>query len=597
MSRGQVFRRLLGYVIPYKKRFSIAVFCTVVVGALNAVPALLVRYAVDDVLIEKDMSIAFYLATGIGGAYVVKSIFAYGQNYFMYWVGQRVVMDVRNKLHSHFLHLPLSFFDEKTTGDLMAKVTYDISLMRKAASNAIRDLGRHFFTFLALLGVAIYQNPRMTLIAIVAVPPVGFLIARLGEKIRRITRRTQERMGDISTLMKETYDGMRVVKTFGAEGYEEKRFARANLSFFRTIMGALRPRALGPPVVEAVGGVLGGLILWYGSALVIRGEMTAGQLSSFLVALGMLYNPLKSFTRVYNTLMEGVAGAQAVFEIMDDHAPEPAVSSGHRLGRLSQGIRFEGVDFSYGGSPVLRNVDLEIPSGAIFALVGMSGAGKTTLLDLIPRFYAPVAGRITYDGIDGGEIELSSLRKQIASVSQRVVLFSGTVAENIAYAIEGAPDMAAVEKAAKLAHAHEFISRFPQGYDTLIGEDGARLSGGERQRLAIARAILRNPSILLLDEATSALDAESEQLIQDALEHLMRDRTTIVVAHRLSTVRAADTIAVLDGGKIVSQGSHADLMAAGGLYKRLYEMQFSTEEAEKPVDGAEQPPSFEMGRG
>ncbi|MDA1001640.1 MAG: ABC transporter ATP-binding protein [bacterium] len=586
MSKSQVYRRLLDYVIPYRGRFVVAILCTVVVGALNAVPALLVRYAVDDVLIGKNMSIAFYLAAGIVLVYMAKAILAYGQNYLMYWVGQRVVMDVRNELHNHFIRLPLGFFDEKATGELMAKITFDISLMQKAASNAIRDMGRHFFTFLSLLGVALYQNPWMTFIAVVAVPPVGYLIAGLGEKIRRITRGTQERMGDISSLMKETYDGMRVVKTFGAEDYEEQRFARANLSFFRTVMKALRLRALGPPLVEVTGGVLGGLVLWYGASLVIRGELTAGQLSSFLVALGMLYSPLKAFARVYNTLMEGVAGAQAVFEMMDNHAPEVIVPSGHQMGRLSKSIRFEGVDFSYGESPVLKGVDLEVPAGSIFALVGMSGAGKTTLLDVIPRFYIPTAGRIIYDGVDGAEIDLASLRKQIASVSQQIVLFSGTVTQNIAYAMNGAVDMAAVEAAARLAHAHEFISRLPHGYDTPIGEDGARLSGGERQRLAIARAVLRNPSILLLDEATSALDAESEQLIQDALNRLMRDRTTIVVAHRLSTVRAADAIAVLQEGRIVSQGKHAELMSAGGLYKKLYEMQFSTEQPPSPGLGS-----------
>ncbi len=579
VSRTQVYRRLLKYLRPYWRRFSIAILATIVVGALNAVPALLVRTAVDDVLVARDEAAAFFLSALVMGIFILKGGAAYLQNYFMYWVGQRIVMDVRNALHRHLLFLPLRFFDEKTTGELMAKVTYDITLMRKAASNAVRDLVRHFFTFLALLGVAVYQSPKMSLFFIVAVPPVVVLIAWLGEKIRRITRRTQERMGDMSSLMKETYDGMRVVKGFGAERFEESRFERANLSFFRTIMRAMRARALAPPLVEVIGGVLAGFVLWHGAGLVMRGEVTPGQLSSFLVAVGMIYSPLKSLTRVYHTLMEGLAGCQSVFELMDDYVAEETNPGGRMMGRLVREIRFRGVEFAYGETPVLQNIDLEVPAGTIFALVGMSGAGKTTLVDLIPRFYLPTAGSIAYDGAEGDDLDLESLRAQIAVVGQRVHLLNGTVAENIAYAAEGAVDREAVVAAAKAANAHDFISALPEGYDTVIGEDGERLSGGERQRLAIARAILRDPSILLLDEATSALDAQSERLIQEALERLMEGRTTVVVAHRLSTVRSADCIAVLDGGRIVEQGTHAALMEKGGLYRRLYEMQYVEEEA------------------
>ncbi|OGL61798.1 MAG: hypothetical protein A3J27_10045 [Candidatus Tectomicrobia bacterium RIFCSPLOWO2_12_FULL_69_37] len=576
MTRTETYLRLLGYLKPYWGRFGVAVACTFVVGSLSAGPALLVKYAVDDVLIARDGSMVQLIAAAVVVLFAFRAVVGYVQGYCMYWVGQRVVMDLRNELHRHLIQLPMRFFEGKTTGELMAKSLYDISLMQKAATSSIRDLGKEFFTFIALVGVAVYQNPKMTLIFLVVFPPVGFLIARMGEKVRRITRGSQERIGSLSALMKETYTGMRVVKAFGAEDFEGARFARANLSFFRRIMGAMRVRALAPSLVEGIGGALAGGILWFGALMVMRGEVTAGELSSFLVAVGMVYSPLKSLTRVYHNLMEGLAGSQAVFELMDAHAPEAMNPGGRPMGRLTRGIRLEGVSFAYEDAPVLRDITLEIPAGKVLAVVGLSGAGKTTLLDLIPRFYAPAAGRITYDGVEGGELDLRSLRSQIAVVGQLVNLFNDTVANNIAYAAEGPVDPGAVEAAARAANAHGFISALPGGYGTLLGEEGVRLSGGERQRIAIARAILRDPSILLLDEATSSLDSESEKIIQEALDRLMRGRTTVVVAHRLSTVRAADAIAVLDDGQLVDLGGHHVLMERGGLYHKLYKMQFAS---------------------
>ena len=579
MSRARVYLRLLGYLRPYRLRFGVAVACTVIVGGLNAYPAYLVQHVINDILISRRSEVVFLICLSLLVVYLVKGAAAYLQNYFMYWVGQRVVMDIRSSLHRHFIHLPLRFFEEKATGELMAKVIYDISLMQKAATSSARDLFRHGFTFIALLGVAIYQSPAMALIFIVIVPAVGFFVARMGEKVRRITRRSQARMGDMSSLMKEAYAGIRVVKAFGAEEREALRFARAARSFFDTVMRAMRVRALAPPTVEIVGGVLGAAVLWFGARAVIHGGMDPGRLTSFVVALGMAYSPLKSFTRVFHGLMEGIAGGQAVFEMMDEYAHEDKNPDGEVMGRLSRRIRFEDVGFSYSGEATLEDVSLEAPAGGVLAVVGMSGAGKSTLLDLIPRFYLPDRGRILFDGKEAAAYSLDSLRAQMAVVTQRVILFDDTAANNIAYGVERPVGREEVVSAAKAANAHDFIMGLEGGYDAALGEEGVRLSGGERQRIAIARAILRDPSILLLDEATSALDAESEQLIQEALEPLMKGRTTIVVAHRLSTIRNADSIVVLDGGRIVERGTHDELMGRGGLYQRLYEMQFAGEEA------------------
>ncbi|MFQ5895155.1 MAG: ABC transporter ATP-binding protein [Nitrospinota bacterium] len=575
MSKLKIYLRLLSFLTPYRGRAALAVVCMVGVGALSAAPAYLLQHVVDGLIPPREpFLLVVILPLAVVATYLALGAFTYGQTYLMYWVGQRVVMDIRNALYGHLVRLPVRFFTQKTTGELMSRVVYDISLMQKAASSAVRDMGRHSFALLFLMALAFYQNWRLSLAFAMVLPPLTYLVARMGEKVRRITRQTQDKMGDISALVKEAFTGIRVVKAFNAEEHEHRRFARANRRFCDTVMRAMRVRALATPLVEVLGGVGAGVVLWVGARQVMAGESTPGQFASFLAALGLLYNPLKSLTRVYQTLQEGVAASETVFGLMDQTAPEPRRSGQREMGPLREGICFREVSFAYEDVPVLQGLNLEVPAGKVVALVGLSGAGKTTLMDLIPRFYDPTSGRIEYDGTDGAGLDVASLRDQVGLVTQRVFLFNGTVFDNIAYARPGA-EPAQVEAAARAANAHGFIQALPQGYGSMIGEDGVRLSGGERQRVAIARAILKDPSILLLDEATSALDSESEQLVQEALERLKRGRTTLVVAHRLSTVRNADLIAVLDGGQMVETGTHAELMARGGLYRRLYEIQFA----------------------
>ena len=573
MKKRFVIKNLLFYLKSYKFRFGIAVLCTLVVASLNAFPALLVKYAVDDVLISKNVKMAVLLSLVLVVIYLFKGVFSYFQSYFMEWVGHRVVVDVRSKLHSRMMSFPIHFFERKTTGELMSKVLFDISLMQKAVSSSLRDLARYFFTFIALLTVAIYQSPKMSFFFIIAVPPISYIVFRLGEKIRRATRGNQERMGDISSLMKETYSGIKEVKAYGAEKIEETRFNKSNFSFFVNMKRVLRVRALAPPLVEAIGGVIAATVLWFGSMMVINGEVTPGEFSSFLVAIGMIYSPLKSLTRVYNNMMEGIAGGQSVFELIDNEPQEEVSVRTEKMDKLTNEIKIDNVSFEYDSIPVLKNINIKIKCGSLVAFVGLSGAGKTTLLDIIPQFYLPSSGRVLFDGLDASELEIRSIREQIAVVSQQVFIFNDTVSKNISYGFTKEPDFEKIVAAAKAANADTFIRSMPDGYNTILGEDGVRISGGERQRIAIARAILRNPSILLLDEATSALDSENESLIQEALERLMEGRTTLVISHRFSAVQHADLIIVLKDGSIVEQGVHNDLILLNGHYKKLFEMQ------------------------
>ncbi len=566
------FLRILAYVKPYWRRAVLAVICMIVLGAISVVPALLVKNLIDDLFISKNAWMLTVLPAVIVLTYVLKGVFAYGQSYFMFWLGQRVVTDVRDRLYHHFHQLPLSFFVQRTAGELMSKITYDISLMQKAASTGLRDLGHHSLSFLFLLALAFYREPLLSTVFLVVLPPLGLIMGRLGGKIRRITRRMQTQMGDINSVMKESFQAVRVVKAHNAEEHEVARFSKRNRRFFDLAMKARRVRAISHPIVEILGGVGAAFILWYGGHQVLDGVRTPGEFTSFLTAVGLLMGPVKRLARTYHTLQEGAAAADEVFGLMDETEPLKIKRGGRAAPPLARGVTFEDVSFGYDDVPVLQDVSVEIPKGEVVAIVGQTGAGKTTFLDLVLRLYEPTSGRILWDGTDASEYDPASLRDQIAVVTQQTFLFNETAAANIAHNLPDVP-REQIEAAARAANAHDFISFLPQGYETLIGEDGVKLSGGERQRLAIARAALRNPRLLILDEATSALDSESELLVEEALDELMKSRTTLIVAHRLSTVRRADRILVFDQGRLVEQGTHDFLIASEGLYYRLYNLQ------------------------
>ena len=515
--------------------------------------------------------------------FFVKSLFGYLQTFLMVTVEQRVIRDIRNSLFSHLNELSLSFFHGQRTGQLISRITNDVMLVRKALVATFANLFREALLAVLYLALAVWISWRLALITLVVLPPIVLLMAQIGRRLRKRSARLQERMADITSTLEESIAGMRVVKAFGMEDYERERFFRHTWNYFRTSIRLEVLSAMAGPLVEYLGLIGVVAILWYGGRQVILGSDVSPDW--FLVFLGAVLSalqPLKKVSRANNDLQIGLAAGGRVFDILDTRPSVVEPVDGEVLDGFSGRISFEGVSFSYEtGDIVLRDIDLSVAGGEIVAIVGPSGAGKSTLLDLLARFYDPTSGRVTIDDVDLRDVDLKSLRRLLGVVTQETILFNDTVRNNIAYGLDGAADEE-ILAAAEAANAHGFISAMPDGYNTEIGERGVMLSGGERQRIAIARAILKNPPILILDEATSSLDTESERLVQEAIEHLLRGRTVLVIAHRLSTVRNADRIVVLDGGAVRETGTHEDLMSLGGLYRYLYDMQFRGDQDERP---------------
>lgn len=575
MSGLERFKRLMSYVKPYRMRFLAAFVCSGLVALLSGAYAWLARPVLDDIFIQKDEQMLLVLPLALLAVATLKALFSYGVGYLMAYVGNGVVADIRQQLFQQLMRLSIGFHDTNTSGRLVSRVVNDVGMMANAASSVVKDIFQNGLTFLAMVGVIIYQNWRLAAISLVVIPLSALTMVRVGKRLKRLATSGQEQMGDMASTLQETFAGIRVVKAFGREEAEAERFKERNQIFLSTTLKSNQVWSLGHSHMEIIGVIGVATIIWYGGYLVIHGAMTPGAFFSFLAAMFMAYTPIKKLSGANNLIQQALAAAERVFDVLDLETEQSQNLGRVPLAGMKRAIEFQGVSLRYENqtAPALTDVDLTIKPGEVIALVGSSGSGKTTLVSLLPRFYEPTVGGIYIDGIPLTSYELQSLRAHIGIVSQEVVLFDDTVRSNIAFGRAGA-GQADVEQAAKSAYAHDFILRLPEGYDTVIGERGLKLSGGERQRLAIARAILRDPPLLILDEATSALDTESERIVQLALGNLMKNRTTLVIAHRLSTIQNADRIIVLDRGAIVEMGSHEELLRQGGVYHRLHAMQF-----------------------
>ncbi|HNU86505.1 MAG TPA: lipid A export permease/ATP-binding protein MsbA, partial [Syntrophales bacterium] len=572
----KLYLRLLRLVKPHTPRFILAMLCMAVVGAATAAAAYLVKPAMDDIFLDRNEGMLILIPLAVIALYLLKGLCNYGQTVLMSHIGFRIVTDLRNDLYRHILRQPLSFFTKHPTGILISRVTNDVTYLQGAVSEAVTSLLKDSFTLAGLVFVIFWRDWKLAIIASLVFPLAVWPIAQFGRRMRRIAAESQVSMGDLISLLQETITGNRIVKAFGMEEHENRRFARENERQFRLTMKSVTVRAISSPLMEFLGGLGIAAIIFWGGYQVIEGTSTPGTFFSFLAALLMLYEPVKRLTNVNNTIQQGLAGAERIFQVLDT---EPGIRNrpgAEELPPIREGISIEGVTFRYEEDPVLRDVSLKIRAGEAVAFVGMSGGGKTTLVNLIPRFYDVSEGRVAIDGTDIRDVTLESLRAQIGIVTQQTILFNDTVRGNIAYGDVRRSDEDVV-RAAMAANAHDFIQRLPQGYDTVIGEQGVKLSGGERQRISIARALLKDAPILILDEATSSLDTESEIEVQDALEKLMRGRTTLVIAHRLSTIRNADRIVALVDGRIVEEGTHESLLEKKGEYFKLHNLQFKDE--------------------
>lgn len=567
-------RLVRGYVRPYRLTLGGAILCMVVAAASQPLLAWLMEPVVRDIFMNRDQTMLVLVPLAIMGIMVIGGAANFGQSVLMNWVGLRIVADLQRRAFSHLIQLDLAFFKRNPTGNLIAHLTSDAYLIRQAASSTLTSLVKDLLTVFLLVALMFYENWRLALVVFLVFPMAAWPISSLGKRMRKVITITQGEVGSFTTLLTETFQGVRHVKAYGMETYESTRAERTIERLFSLYMKATRTRAMTTPMMEVLGGLAIAVVIWYGGSQVIAGKSEPGAFFALFTALLLAYRPIRSIANLNTALQEGLAAAQRVFAVLDQRSDIVEKKNARSLLVNGGGIKFNAVKFSYLDEiPALGDITIEVSAGQTVALVGPSGAGKSTILNLIPRFYDVESGSVEVDGQDVRSLTLSSLRNAIALVSQEVALFDDTVRANISYGRPDA-DMNEIVAAANSAAAHDFITSLPDGYDTLVGERGARLSGGERQRIAIARALLKNAPILLLDEAMAALDAESEREVQTALATLKRGRTTLVIAHRLATVRDADRIYVFDKGRVVEQGSHAELLSLDGLYSRLYALQF-----------------------
>ena len=565
-----VFRRLLRYVRPHLGRMLAAAFSLLVATLLSLIFPWIIRNLVDSVFVHHDANTLNLITIGLFGVFVAQAIFNFVQNYLIAWIGERIVVDLRRDLYRHLQTLPPDFYADRRTGELLSRITNDVNAVQNTVSNNLLNLMQEVVTLAGSLVIIFYLDWRLSLLMLVVAPLIALSAALFGRALNRTSRKVQEGLGDATAVLEETIANMRVVQAFTRERYELGRFGDLLEHVFALTLTRIRIRAAFVATITFLAFAAITSVLWFGGHEVLDGRLTPGGLISFLFYIFLIAGPLGSLTNIYGQAQEAMGAATRIYEVLDTQPTIVDAPDARTLPPLRERLRFEAVSFGYlPDRPVLRDVSFEVAVGRMVALVGPSGAGKTTVASLIPRFYEVTSGAITVDGSDIRRANLASLREQIAVVPQEPVLFGISIRDNIAYGRLEASE-AEIVAAAQAANAHGFINDLPDGYDTLVGERGVKLSGGQRQRIAIARAVLRDPRILILDEATSSLDTESERLVQDALERLMAGRTTLVIAHRLSTIRRADHILVLEAGQIVEEGTHQDLLAAEGLYHRLY---------------------------
>ncbi len=589
------YLKLLQFLRPYKLLFAGAIVCMGISAVFDGVSLAMIVPLADKIMADKKIIVPAKLPDFLVGLidkinntapgdllnymlfvvlllFLLKGIFGFLQSYLMSDIGQRVIRDIRNQLYAKIQSLSLNYFTHKRGGELMSRITNDVRLVENAVSYGSTDLIYQSLQIAIFAAVIFFIYFKLALIAIVFLPLISLPIVRVGKALRKLSKRSQEKIADTNSLLYETIMGVRIVKAFNMEEYEIDKFSRVNRDYYRLSMKTIKRSLLLSPITEFLGVLAGVLVFFWGGHEVLAGKLSFGVFGLFLGSLLSLVRPFKKLSQVNALNQQAMAASERIHDVLEAEPSVKESAAPKILSGFKKNIRFSNIDFSYADTPILRNIDLDIGYGQMLAIVGPSGSGKSTLLDLVPRFYDPQNGRVLIDGIDIREFSLKSLRSQIGIVSQETMLFNDTIRANIAYGKPGASSQE-IEAAAKKAHAHDFIINFPQGYDTVIGDRGARISGGERQRIAIARALLKDAPILILDEATSQLDSTSERIVQEALDQLVTGRTVFVIAHRLSTVRNADRIVVLDKGEIVEEGTHSQLLEKGGLYKRLYQTQ------------------------
>ena len=575
MTNKEIVIRLYGVLEPYRSKLIIAMVGMVLVAGFNAVQAYMVKPLLDEIFVNKDRVLLNILPLALLAIFLVKGVFYFLYSYILEWVGQCVIRDLRNQLYVHLNKLSLSFFHHTPTGELISRIINDVTLLQGAVSHALIRILRDFVSVIGLIGVIFVMDWRLALMSMIFLPMAAVPIVVFGKKFRRISTRYQKSIGDATNILHETISGTRIVKAFCMEKEEEKRFAGQIQHLFNTLMTETKYSCLSHPMIEFLGGAGIALIIWFGGMQVLKGTSTMGSFMSFLTALIMLYEPVKGVSKINSTIQSGMASATRIFSLLDIQPEIKEKADAQVLPPFQKKIEFHNVCFSYEpDEPVLQNVNLSIERGEVLAIVGSSGGGKTTLANLLPRFHDVDSGAVLIDGHDIRDVTLHSLRRMIALVTQQTILFNDTVGNNIGYGSQDATDEDILQ-AADAAFALEFIRELPEGFDTIIGESGARLSGGQRQRISIARAILKDAPVLVLDEATSSLDTESERKVQKAIENLMKNRTTIVIAHRLSTIKNADRIIVMQQGHLVEEGTHEQLLQDRGVYQGLHTMQYA----------------------